>query len=43
VHGTEVYSTGVGLKGPALERFPDIKKKKKMEMEDSILRSSDEG
>jgi hypothetical protein len=33
VHGTRVYSAGVGPKGPALERFPDIKnlkKKKKM-------------
>jgi hypothetical protein len=29
VHGTEVYSAGVGPKGLALERFPDIKKKKK--------------
>jgi hypothetical protein len=29
VHGTGVYSAGVGPKGPALERFPDIKKKKK--------------
>jgi hypothetical protein len=29
VHGTRVYSAGVGPKGPALERFPDIKKKKK--------------
>jgi hypothetical protein len=26
VHMTEVYSTGVDLKDPALERFPDIKK-----------------
>jgi hypothetical protein len=29
VHGTGVYSVGVGPKGPALERFLDIKKKKK--------------
>jgi hypothetical protein len=29
VHGTGVYSAGVGPKGPALERFLDIKKKKK--------------
>jgi hypothetical protein len=29
VHGTEVYSVGVGPKGPALERFPNIKKNKK--------------
>jgi hypothetical protein len=29
VHGTEVYSAGMGLKGHALERFLDIKKKKK--------------
>jgi hypothetical protein len=29
VHGTGVYSTGIGSKGPALERFPDKKKKKK--------------
>jgi hypothetical protein len=29
VHGTGVYYAGVGPKGPALERFPDIKKKKK--------------
>jgi hypothetical protein len=30
VHGTEVYSAGVGPNGPALERFSDIKKKKKI-------------
>jgi hypothetical protein len=29
VHGTGAYSTGVGPKGPALERFLNIKKKKK--------------
>jgi hypothetical protein len=29
VHGTGVYSAGVGPNGPALERFLDIKKKKK--------------
>jgi hypothetical protein len=29
VHGTGVYSAGVGPKGPALERFLVIKKKKK--------------
>jgi hypothetical protein len=29
VRGTEVYSAGVGPKGPALERFLDIKKKKR--------------
>jgi hypothetical protein len=30
VHGTDAYFTGVGPKGsdPALERFPDIKKKR---------------
>jgi serine/threonine protein kinase len=28
VHGTGVYSAWVGPKGPALERFSDIKKKK---------------
>jgi hypothetical protein len=28
VHGTGVYFAGVGPKGPALERFLDIKKKK---------------
>jgi hypothetical protein len=28
VHGTGVYSAGVGLKDLALERFPDIKNKK---------------
>jgi hypothetical protein len=27
VHGTGVYFAGVGPKGIALERFPDIKKK----------------
>jgi hypothetical protein len=27
VHGTGVYSVGVGPKGPALERFLGIKKK----------------
>ena len=31
MHGTGVYSTRVGPKGSALERFPDIKKKKKKE------------
>jgi hypothetical protein len=29
VHGTGVYSAGVGPKCPALKRFPDIKKRKK--------------
>jgi hypothetical protein len=29
VHGTKVYFVGVGSKGLASERFPDIKKKKK--------------
>jgi hypothetical protein len=29
VHETGVYSAVVGPKGPALERFLDIKKKKK--------------
>jgi hypothetical protein len=29
VHGIGVYSAGVGPKGPAMERFLDIKKKKK--------------
>ena len=28
MHETEIYATGVGPKGPDLERFPDIKKKK---------------
>jgi hypothetical protein len=28
VHGTEVYSAGVGPKGSALERLPNIKIKK---------------
>jgi hypothetical protein len=28
VHGTGVYSARVGPKGPALERFLDIKKKR---------------
>jgi hypothetical protein len=28
VHGTDVYSVGVGPNGPALERFPDIKKER---------------
>jgi hypothetical protein len=28
VHGIGVYSVRVGPKSPALERFPDIKKKK---------------
>jgi hypothetical protein len=32
VHGTGVYSAGVGPKGPALERFLDIKKKKKKKL-----------
>jgi hypothetical protein len=27
--GPEFFSAGVGPKGPAFERFPDIKKKKK--------------
>ncbi|XP_042988892.1 peptide methionine sulfoxide reductase A5 isoform X3 [Carya illinoinensis] len=30
VHGTRVYSAKVGPKGPALVRFPEIKKKKKI-------------
>jgi hypothetical protein len=30
VHGIGVYSVRVGPKSPALERFPDIKKKKKI-------------
>jgi hypothetical protein len=30
VHGTGVYSVGVGPKGPALEKFLDIKKKKEL-------------
>jgi hypothetical protein len=29
VHGTGVYYARVSPKGPALERFPDIKKKNK--------------
>jgi hypothetical protein len=29
VHRTGVYSVGVGPEGPALERFPNIQKKKK--------------
>jgi hypothetical protein len=29
VYGTGVYYARVGSKGPALEKFPDIKKKKK--------------
>jgi hypothetical protein len=29
VHGTGVYSARVDPKGPALEKFPNIKKKKK--------------
>jgi hypothetical protein len=29
VHGTGIYSAGMGPKDPALERFLDIKKKKK--------------
>jgi hypothetical protein len=29
VHRTEVYFAGMGSKDPALERFPNIKKKKK--------------
>ena len=32
VHGTGVYFAGVGPKGLALERFPDIKKEKKKEI-----------
>ena len=30
MHGTGVYFAGVSPKSPALERFPDIKKKKKV-------------
>jgi hypothetical protein len=37
VHGTGVYSAGMGPKGPALERFLDIKKKKKLVFNDLIL------
>jgi hypothetical protein len=29
MHGTEVYSAGVGPKCLALKRFPDIKKRKR--------------
>jgi hypothetical protein len=36
VHGTGVYSAGVGPKGPALERFLDIKKKKKKSIENFL-------
>jgi hypothetical protein len=36
VHGTGVYSAGVGPKGPALERFLDIKKKKKKKFVKSV-------
>jgi hypothetical protein len=32
VHGTMVYSAGMGPIGPALERFPDIKKNKKLDV-----------
>jgi hypothetical protein len=32
VHGTGVFSAVVDSKGSALERFPDIKKKKKKEL-----------
>jgi hypothetical protein len=37
VHGTGVYSAGVGPKGPALERFLDIKKKKKFKCTDYMI------
>jgi hypothetical protein len=41
VHGSEVYFVGVGPKGPALSRFPVIKrlkkKKKKKKASDSNL------
>ena len=30
MHGAGVYFIGVGPKGPALERFPDTKKKKEL-------------
>jgi hypothetical protein len=39
VHGTGVYSAGVGPKGPALERFLDIKKKKYIYIYIYILKS----
>jgi hypothetical protein len=29
IHGSRVYSAVVDPKGPILEKFPDIKKKKK--------------
>ena len=32
MHGTGIYSVGVGPKGPALERFSDIKKKKQVQI-----------
>ena len=32
MHGTGVYSVGVGLKGSALERFSDIKRKEKKDV-----------
>ena len=33
MHGTGIYFAGVGPKDPALERFPDIKKKRKKKKE----------
>jgi hypothetical protein len=37
VHGTGVYSAGVDPKDPALERFLDIKKKKKKYLQPTTM------
>jgi hypothetical protein len=37
VHGTGVYSARVDLKDPALERFPNIKKKIKIYQNDFVI------
>jgi hypothetical protein len=36
VHGTVVYFARVGPKGPALERFPNIKFKKKKKTDKNV-------
>jgi hypothetical protein len=41
VHGTGIYSVGVGPKGLALERFLDIKKKKKILLRPWKFKNSD--
>ena len=43
VHETGVYSAGVGPKGLALERFPDIKKKKIKKKKKKVIQKLNNG